>query len=175
MSYVALPDPPYRRWGAHMQNQTSNLRLMLQFSKLWNVCLPIANCFDTRPKNYPSCARQERLRLSCCFGKGDQFGEGGDVYPPHDDPYYESTEEKKVAQDEHGENGMGYKPAALTVDTEAEFTPIKREGYKLGPSPSPRSQLSARSNETGTPVSQSSALRGAQELLKKNRRRRLEM
>ena len=106
--------------------------------------------------------------------EGDQFGEGGDVYPPHGEPYYES-EEKKVAQDEHGENGMGYKPAPLTVDTDAEFTPIKREGYKLGPSPSPRSQLSAKSNETGTPVSQSSALRGAQELLKKNRRRRLEM
>ena len=85
------------------------------------------------------------------------------------DPYYGSSEEKK-AQEEHGN-----KTGALTIDTDAEFTPIKREGYKLGPSPSPRSQLSSRSNEAGTPVSQSSALRGAQELLKKNRRRRLEM
>jgi hypothetical protein len=86
--------------------------------------------------------------------------------PPDDDDRLYGGEEKKYSMDEHANPEIEFQ---MSQDSdrksgEEDFTPIKREGYKLSDS-SPRSMASDGSH-------QSAALRGAQEILKKNRRRR---
>eukprot|EP00538_Stauroneis_constricta_P012599 CAMPEP_0119549234 /NCGR_PEP_ID=MMETSP1352-20130426/2981_1 /TAXON_ID=265584 /ORGANISM="Stauroneis constricta, Strain CCMP1120" /LENGTH=1195 /DNA_ID=CAMNT_0007594737 /DNA_START=594 /DNA_END=4181 /DNA_ORIENTATION=- len=129
------------------------------------------------------------------YQQESQYDQHGDVQPSGfhpdqedfpaasfgDDEYYQDEEKKSGVIDDPGDPDVDFdgsmeydehgKPLA---EGEADFTPIKRDGYTLrrGPAvanPSPRSMTSASMG------SQSAALRGAQELLKKNRRRRMEM
>jgi hypothetical protein len=105
-------------------------------------------------------------------GRPDDQGQHG---TPGDDRVFEN-EEKKAG-------GPVASAAArrLQVNTgEDDFVPIKRDGYMLSQNnggPSPRSMISPRSagDQSSGAVSKSSALRGAQELLKRNRQRRMEM
>ena len=81
---------------------------------------------------------------------------------PSNDDIYSGSEEKKIGtedlDDENGEDG---------------FIAIKRHGYQLGSDgPSPRSMVSDSMDSRSY---QSSALKGAQDILRKNRRRRVEM
>ena len=98
-----------------------------------------------------------------------------DVHAPGDDHVFEN-EEKKVGGHVDFAAARG-----LQINTgEDDFVPIKRDGYTLGQpngAPSPKSMLSPQSANTGelSAISKSSALRGAQELLKRNRQRRMEM
>ena len=99
-----------------------------------------------------------------------------DMYSPENMRDFDQ-EEKKIGVDEPGDPELEY-ASSMDYDSktgEDDFIPIKRDGYRLGraPSPSPRSG-EARSIDSNS-LSQSSAMRGAQELLKKNRRRRMEM
>jgi hypothetical protein len=91
--------------------------------------------------------------------------------PPDDDDMYGAAEEKKVGMDEQDvdPNTIGYEKTG-----EEDFIPIMRDGYRLSePSPTGRSIASQASLDSQS--HQSSALRGAQEILKKNRRKRVEM
>jgi hypothetical protein len=86
--------------------------------------------------------------------------------------------------DEEKKNGHG--DVDSVKSGEDDFMPIKRDGYKLKPrevsthtsqtSPSPGKDVASPSNNSqdSGALSRSSALRGAQELLRKNRQRRLE-
>jgi hypothetical protein len=100
---------------------------------------------------------------------------GDEVYAPGDDHVFEN-EEKKFGG--HVDNAAG---RGLQINTgEDDFVPIKRDGYTLGQhtgAPSPKNIISPQSTGTGdqSAISKSSALRGAQELLKRNRQRRMEM
>lgn len=92
--------------------------------------------------------------------------------PPDEEDLY-SREEKKYAMDEPDDPELEFQMSNESDkgNGEEDFIPIKRQGYRL-------SQTSPRSTESesvGEGSHQSSALRGAQEILKKNRRRRMEM
>lgn len=98
-----------------------------------------------------------------------------------DDPNDYGGEEKKMGTDEqlgimkqhqqHQQRAFMYEMSDEPdlKDGEEDFIPIKREGYRLGEiaAPSPHSVSSENSH-------QSAAFRSAQELLRKNRRRRME-
>jgi hypothetical protein len=114
-------------------------------------------------------------------GQGHHDTPGGH-YPmsPADDVY--STGDDHVFEEEKKVGGHLDRAAArgLQINTgEDDFVPIKRDGYTLGQQngvpPAARSMTSPKSTGDQTSVSQSSALRGAQELLKRNRQRRMEM
>jgi hypothetical protein len=91
--------------------------------------------------------------------------------PPDDDGMCGGAEEKKFGMDE--QDGV---PNTIDYDKtgEEDFIPIMRDGYRLSEqSPTGRSIVSQASLDSQS--QQSSALRGAQEILKKNRRKRVEM
>lgn len=95
--------------------------------------------------------------------------------PRHGDPTDYVGEEKKVASSADDPEGVGYNHTASQDSNiksgEEDFIPIKRDGYKL----SVKSVISPHSvGETSESGHQSPAFRGAQELLRKNRRRRLQ-
>jgi hypothetical protein len=79
---------------------------------------------------------------------------------PDDNEMYSGAEEKKIGHDNLSDkNG------------EEDFIPIKHNNFQLSiDGPSPRSMDSMDSHSH-----QSSALKGAQDILRKNRRRRVEM
>jgi hypothetical protein len=105
---------------------------------------------------------------------------GDDVYSPGDDHVFDDEEKKAGGHVDYAGDYAGEAAGGLQINTgEDDFVPIKRDGYTLGQqfggAPSPRSMISPRSTGDHSAISQSSALRGAQELLKKNRQRRMEM
>ena len=73
-----------------------------------------------------------------------------------------SAEEKKIGNDD----------IVGETNGEEDFIAIKRHGYRLSDGPSPRSM---DSHSMDSRSYQSSALKGAQDILRKNRRRRVEM
>jgi hypothetical protein len=105
----------------------------------------------------------------------EEYDEPQGHYPmsPLDDEYAGEdfgAEEKELGFDEP-DPGFEFQMSQESdmENGEEDFTPIKREGYSLGGTP--KSVVSPASVDSH----QSAALRGAQELLKKNRRKRVEM
>jgi hypothetical protein len=104
----------------------------------------------------------------------EEYDRPPDHYPmsPLDDDFVEEdfgVEEKKIGFDEPDPVIEFQMTQESDMENgEDDFTPIKRDGFSLG---TPRSIVSHTSVESH----QSAALRAAQELLKKNRRRRVEM
>jgi hypothetical protein len=102
----------------------------------------------------------------------------------HDPNYHYGGEEKKVGLDEQHEMMMMVEeqeqqqaqfqynddPHNMMRNGEEDFIPIKRDGYSLGDGAAAASPHSMSSDNSH----QSAAFRSAQELLRKNRRRRME-
>mmetsp|Transcript_69754 Transcript_69754/g.105394 ORF Transcript_69754/g.105394 Transcript_69754/m.105394 type:complete len:347 (+) Transcript_69754:3-1043(+) len=94
---------------------------------------------------------------------GNDYDRPGGHYPmspPDDNEMYSGAEEKKIGNDDLNDKSG-----------EDDFIPIKHNSFQLstdGPSPRSMDSIDNRSH-------QSTALRGAQDILRKNRRRRVEM
>lgn len=98
-------------------------------------------------------------------------GGGGDEY---DGEF--GAEEKKMGYEDpdhqqHPDIAYQMSDVSNLEDGEGDFMPIKRDGYSLGRPKSSSAMLPVSPTESH----QSAALRSAQDLLKKNRRRRMEM
>jgi hypothetical protein len=91
--------------------------------------------------------------------------------PPDNDDMCGAAEEKKFGMDEQDvvPNIIDHEKTG-----EEDFIPIMRDGYRLSEQ-SPTNRSIASHTSLDSQSHQSSALRGAQEILKKNRRKRVEM
>lgn len=88
--------------------------------------------------------------------------------PPHEDDTMYNGEEKKLAMGEDD-----YRSEAGMKSGEEDFIPMKHNTYHLANEPELAKSPQSVTSDGGSHAS--AALRGAQEILKKNRRRKLEM